>query len=358
MIKQSSIELLKAELSIRSIVSAYITLDKKDGACCPFHSEKTPSFRVNENRSYYKCFGCGAGGDAIDFVMKYNNMGFYEAVKEVASISGFTLDIEEKEVTEEEKKALSKKEQMYAFNNEVYNIWRQCLVESVEAQNYLLTRHYSLDKALDCGLAFAPNAWGIIKDYAIDKGKLPIAIEMGLVSEKDEKLFDFFRNRIIFPIRDVLGRICGFSGRVIDDSQNAKYMNSRDSLVFAKDSLLFGLDKAVSSIRQEGYVVIVEGPFDVTSSNLMGFDNVVAASGTAFTKNHVLLLLKYTKNFFLLMDDDKAGNNAKLKAIDLVLELGGIPHSCTINDTNENCGRAKDLDEYYQQKQSSPNENI
>jgi DNA primase len=350
MIKQSSIELLKAELSIRSIVSAYITLDKKDTACCPFHSEKSPSFRVNENRSYYKCFGCGAGGDAIDFVMKYNNMGFYEAVKEVASISGFTLDIEEKEVSEEQQKAISKKEQMYQFNTEVYNLWRQCLVDSEEAQKYLSTRHYSIGAALDSGIAFAPNAWGTIKDYAIDKGKLPLAIELGLVSEKDEKMFDFFRNRIIFPIRDVLGRICGFSGRIIDDSQKAKYMNSKDSLVFAKDSLLFGLNNAVSAIRQDGCVVVVEGPFDVTSANLMGFYNVVASSGTALTKNHIKLLLKYTKTFHLLMDGDSAGINAKLKAIDSILEEGGIPYSCSINDGNR---VSKDLDEYYQQKASS-----
>lgn len=355
MIKQSSIELLKAELSIRSIVNAYISLDKKDSACCPFHSEKSPSFRVNESKSYYKCFGCGAGGDAISFVMNYNNMGFYDAVKEVASISGFTLDIEEKEVTEEEKKTLSKKEQMYAFNNEVYNIWRQCLVESVEAQSYLSTRHYSLENALDNGLAFAPNAWNTIKTHAIDSGKLPIALELGLVSEKEERLYDFFRNRIIFPIRDVLGRICGFSGRIIDDSQNAKYMNSRDSLVFAKDSLLFGLEKAVKGIREEGCVVVVEGPFDVTSAHIMGFENVVASSGTALTKNHINLLLKYTNTFHLLMDGDEAGVKAKLRAINIILDQGGIPFSSSIKTDS---GRSKDLDEYYQQKASCANETI
>jgi len=342
MIKKESIDRLKEQASISAVVGRYVKLDNKGQACCPFHNENTPSFRVTENKGLYKCFGCGESGDSFAFVQKHANMGFADAVKEVAEIMNFSLEYEE--MTPEKKVAMDELSQMIELNEQVASWFQNKLLESSQAKDYLAKRGYSVEDAIKMELGFAPDSWDWLKNKMIDAGKLPLAIKLGLVVNKEEKLYDFFRDRIMFVVRDGRGKARGFSGRYIGENDKApKYLNSKESICYTKETLLFGLHRAAAHIKPHSGVYVVEGNFDVTSCHLKGYMNVVASCGTALSVHAVKILKKYSAKILLLRDGDDAGQKAMNKDIDTVLKAGCIPYACSLEN-------AKDIDELLNKK--------
>jgi DNA primase len=348
MIKSNSIEQLKGNLSIREIVSKEVDLDKKGFGPCPFHNEKSASFHINERENYFKCFGCGEAGDAISFVQKVKGLSFAEAIEEIAKQVGFQLEYEEvsPEVAQERERVKSEKEMLLEFNNWFLGKLKNQLLESAEAQAYLLKRKYTLDEALSFDMGYAPDSFNWIKELAIAEGKLPQALKLGIVSENDKgKMYDYFRNRIMFPVKNHLGQVLGFSGRFIgaDNGKSPKYLNSRESALYSKETTLFGIERAHKYIIKSREVFLVEGMFDVNTCHKHNWMDVVASSGTAITKHQLSFLKKYCDKIYILTDNDNAGKNAMLKAVDLAAELGFQVYSCSIK------GEEKDIDELLSQ---------
>lgn len=352
MIKQSSIEQLKEMASISQVVGAYLSLDKHGKACCPFHDEKSPSFSVTEKKGIYKCFGCGEGGDVFQFVIKHDNIAFVAAVEQVAKITGFALEYEE--VTEEIKKAQSELQQMFDFNLWLANVYSSCLLTSKSANEYLDKRGYTLEEAIKLELGYAPDSYDFIKNKCVDNGYLPIALKLGVIKQGEKgNMYDFWRDRLMFPIKDKKGKVVGFTGRYVGTDaitiKERKYMNSKSSAVFNKEISLFGIERAADAIRKQESAYIVEGSFDVTSAHLINMLNVVATCGTTLGRGHLQSLkILGAKVIYLLRDNDSAGEKATLKDIDTVAEAGLIPFVCQLTDAN-------DLDEKIQLNKKKTN---
>lgn len=313
---------LLSRTDIVDLVSESVRLTKKGNSywgCCPFHSEKTPSFHVVPDRQMYKCFGCGKGGGAINYVMELENLPFKDAVAVLAQRAGMQVP-----EMGSAPGARERREKLLTINKQAARAFHRWLhgPEGAEGLAYLQNRGLSPRTLTNFGLGFAPNAWdGLITELAgqgYDKRDL---LDAGLaVSNKDGRIYDRFRNRVMFPIIDVRGNVIGFGGRVMDDA-TPKYLNSPDTPVYNKSRNLFALNIAKTS--KAGRVILTEGYMDTIALHQAGFDNAVASLGTALTEEHGQLLSRYFKEAVISYDGDEAGIKAAQRAIP-ILEKAGL----------------------------------
>ena len=327
---------------IEQIIGSYVTL-KRAGSnyhgLCPFHSEKTPSFTVFPATKSFYCFGCGAGGDVITFVMREENLDYVGALQHLASRAGITI---EDDRDAQEKEGIPRK-RIYEMNLAAARFFRECLFDPKYGEvglTYLTKeRGLSLATVKAFGLGFAPDHFWLLSDHLRKQGFSEEELIAGFLckrSEKTGKLFDLFRNRVIFPVIDTVGNIVAFGGRVMDDSK-PKYLNTSDTPAFKKSRHLFALNFARKHAEER--MLLCEGYMDVIALHAAGFPNAVATLGTAITPDQARIFAKYTKQVVICYDSDNAGQNADNKAIRLLGEVGVDVRILKVNG-------AKDPDEY------------
>lgn len=323
---------VRGRAAIHEVIAEHIVLKragKEYKGLCPFHKEKSPSFHVNPEKGIYKCFGCGEGGDVFKFIQKYKGMGFTDAVRELAQKYGVAL-VE----TEEERHQYDRRSTILMLYQQASEYFAHLLADPVAGQtarDYLAERGITDDIIAKFKLGYAANSWDGLLRYLTSNTKVtPQTLEeAGLARKRAESnnYYDLFRHRLMIPIYDEQGRVIAFGGRTLGDDQ-IKYLNSPETPIYTKGLHLFGLHQAKESIKQKDAVVVVEGYFDAITSHLYGFDNTVAACGTALTEHQARALLKYTesKRVYLAFDADGAG----LKAV----ESGSL----TLNQIGEGIG--------------------
>lgn len=310
---------------IIDIVSQYVQL-KKSGrnfkGLCPFHNEKTPSFVVSEDKQLYHCFGCGAAGNAINFIMGIENLDFVDAVEFLAE--RFNIDISQYDSSYDKEK-INRKKELININREAAIYFYKKLWETKNnALEYLNERGLNRDIIKKFGLGYAVDEWEALNKYLLKKGfSQDLIYEAGLViKRKDNKgYYDRFRNRIIFPIFNATKKIVGFGGRVLDESL-PKYLNSPESTIFSKSNILYGLNFARNELGDEKKLIVVEGYTDVISLYQYGIKNSVATLGTALTQNHGELLKRYCNEVIIAYDSDSAGETATLRGLEILGEIG------------------------------------
>ena len=326
-IPPSFIQEVLARTDVVEIIGRSVQL-KKGGAnfmgLCPFHGEKSPSFSVSPTKQFYHCFGCGKSGNAIGFLIDHNGMNFVEAVKDLAQQYGMQVPDDDRSPQDRERAADQRQKQ--ATLNEVLEkageAYKAHLKDSPRAVNYFKGRGVSGEIAQQFGLGYAPEGWNTLASV-FPKYDEPLLVESGLVilNEEDpqnEKRYDRFRDRVMFPIRNVKGECIGFGGRVLGDDK-PKYLNSPETPVFSKGRELYGLYEARTALREHGYVLVTEGYMDVVALAQLGFPNVVATLGTACTTDHVQKLFRFTDAVVFSFDGDAAGRRAARKALDAAL---------------------------------------
>jgi DNA primase len=326
-IPQSFIQDLLNRVDIVEVVGRYVPL-KKGGAnfmgLCPFHNEKSPSFTVSATKQFYHCFGCGAHGTAISFLMEYSGLGFVEAVKELSQEVGMVLPDSNDKITpaqraEYQAKSLALSEVMTRANDH----YRHQLRSAPNAIAYLKNRGLTGEIAGRFGMGYAPDQWDSLRSVFPDYDA-PALVEAGVVIDKDaegggqHKRYDRFRDRIMFPIRNSKGQVIGFGGRVIDGGE-PKYLNSPETPLFQKGNELYGLFEARHAIREAGYALVTEGYMDVVALAQLGFPQAVATLGTACTPTHVQKLLRQTDQVIFSFDGDGAGRRAARRALEACL---------------------------------------
>ena len=324
-IPESKIEEIRSAASIVDVISGYVQLRKRGRnylGLCPFHSEKTPSFTVSEDKQIYHCFGCHAGGNVFKFLMDYEKISFIESVQELAAQLG--IDIEYESSPGDEKQ--SEQEVFYDINTEAAKYFYNNLHNSDEGEivrKYLQERKIKTQTIKTFGLGYALRGWENFLNFA-KENKLNIEkiVELGILIKNDDgRHHDRFAGRLIFPIFSPNGRVVAFAGRVLDEREKgAKYLNSPESLIYIKGRILYGLSFAKDEIRKLDKAILVEGYMDLISLFQAGIKNVVAVSGTALTEEQVQLLSRYTKNVVLLFDADTAGIKASMRSIELLLK--------------------------------------
>lgn len=316
-------------MSIEEIVSSYIKLDRVGSnlkAKCPFHNEKTPSFFISPDRGTYYCFGCGAKGDIFTFVEEFEGLDFRGALKLLASRAG--VELESFNPKEE-----SEKEKLYRIMEEASLFFEKNLKTNNEVLTYLKNRGLNDESIKNFRVGFVKNDWRELYSYLTGRGFKDSELEKaGLVKKTEKGFYDRFRGRIMFPISDSSGRIVAFSGRIfVDDGKSAKYLNSPETPIFNKSSVLFGIDKAKETIRKNNFSILVEGQMDLILAHQAGFKNTVASSGTAMTDsvlskenivNNLGLITRLSKNIVLAYDADKAGIKASERFAKIALSLG------------------------------------
>jgi DNA primase len=323
-IPENKIEEIRSSADIVDFISGFVQLRKRGKnfiGLCPFHTEKTPSFTVSEDKQIFHCFGCHTGGNIYKFLMEYEKISFIEAVQEVAARVGINLEYEEDTTGKE-----SEHEILYEINVQAARYFSDNLLNSPEgeiARKYFHERKIKPQTMRAFGLGYAENGWENFVEFAKSKKiDLERAVQLGLIGEqKDGRLFDKFSDRIIFPIFSANGRVIAFAGRILENKEvSAKYLNSPESLIYVKGRILYGLSFAKDEIRKLDKAILVEGYMDLISLYQSGIKNVVAVSGTALTEDQVQLLSRYTKNVVLLFDADTAGIKASMRSIELLLK--------------------------------------
>jgi len=317
MIPQDFIDDLIARADIIEVLGRRIQL-KKAGrefkACCPFHDEKTPSFTVSPSKGFYHCFGCGAHGTAIGFLMEFDHMSFVEAIEALASMMGVDVPRDESD------RPARRYDELFSLMGSVENHWQACLRDNSSAVDYLKQRGIDGATAKRFGIGYAPDSWSDVLDKF---GKTSEAAERllatGLVIRKDNgKHYDRFRDRIMFPIRDTRGRTIGFGGRALGDGE-PKYLNSPETVLFHKGRELYGLYEARQALRQIDQLVVVEGYMDVVALSRHGIDFSIATLGTATTSDHLDRIFRLTDNVVFSFDGDRAGRAAAWRALENAL---------------------------------------
>ena len=340
---KSAIADIKARLSIVDVIQDFVSL-KKSGknhiGLCPFHDDKNPSMHVNDEKGFFHCFSCGAGGDVFGFLMRYSNIGFPEALKELARKAGVRLPASRPRTKSERKKEAASA-RFFEINSLVCSFYHENLLGSGEnpaqAREYLESRGITSQIIKEFKLGFVPDGWEALLKFASAK-KIGVKEleELGLVvaRERGSGHYDRFRNRIIFPINEITGRICGFGGRTLseDESKQPKYMNSPESPVFDKKSLLYGLYHSKSEIGRKRKAVLVEGYMDFIKLYANGIRNVVATLGTAFTNEHARLLRRFCEEVVIVYDGDTAGIRSAVRAGEILLEQEISSSICRIPD--------------------------
>ena len=332
MIDRDTVDRVFAAADIVEVVSDYVTLKRKGvnyQACCPFHNEKTPSFVVSPSKGLFKCFGCGKGGNAVSFVMEHENITFPEALKIVAKKYG--IEVKEREQTEEDIRLNNDRESMFMLNSWAADYFVNTLHNTDEGVSIGLSyfrqaRGFSESTIRKFGLGFCPSGGDKMTQDALRAGykeEFLLSTGLSLKSERDNSLFDRFRERVMFPVHNVSGRIVAFGGRTLrTDKKVAKYQNSPESEIYSKKNEIYGLFFAKKAIQQQEYAIMVEGYTDVISMHQSGVENVVASSGTSLTIEQIRLLSRFTKNITVMYDGDPAGQKASLRGIDMILKEG------------------------------------
>lgn len=315
---------LKTSVNIADLISQYVALSRNGKnylGLCPFHSEKTPSFNVNAEKGFYHCFGCGKSGDVIEFLKEYKQIGFVDAVKELADFAGIQIDFGEKSEDKENPNA-----PLYEINNQAARLYNTLLMSTTlgeQARHYLEERGIDADTIKYFNIGLAPEEEDFIYQNLSSKFEEDVLVNSGLFHYSNRKVFDAFTNRIMFPITNEYGQTIGFSGRKWqeNDSAKAKYINTSVTAIFDKSFELWNLDRAKPSITKQREVYLMEGFMDVIAAYKAGITNVVASMGTALTEKHVRRLKTFAKNFVLVYDGDSAGQNAIYKALELIGEV-------------------------------------
>lgn len=332
MIDRETVDRIYAAANIVDIIGDYVTLKRKGvnyQACCPFHNEKTPSFVVSPSKGVYKCFGCGKGGNAVTFLMEHENITYPEALKMVAKRYG--IEVKEKEMTEEEVRRNDDRESMFALNGWAAEYFANYLQREIEGQSvglaYFRQKRGMTDATIKkFGLGFCPAKGDRMSKDALAAGykqEFLVSTGLSLQRESDGSLYDRFRDRVIFPVHNISGRIVAFGGRTLrTDKQVAKYQNSPESEIYSKKRELYGLYFAKKAIQQQDFAIMVEGYTDVISMHQAGVENVVSSSGTSLTTEQIRLLNRFTKNITVIYDGDSAGIHASLRGIDMILKEG------------------------------------
>jgi DNA primase len=327
-IPQSFIQELIARADVVEIVGRYVQL-KKGGAnfmgLCPFHGEKSPSFSVSPTKQFYHCFGCGKNGNAISFLMEHAGMTFVEAVKDLAQ--QFGMQVPEDDASPQDRaRAAEQRDKQHTLNQvleKAAETYKKHLKDSSRAVAYFKGRGLSGEVAREFGLGYAPEGWRSLASVFPSYDD-PLLVESGLVilnpdeTTGEEKRYDRFRDRVMFPIRNVKGECIGFGGRVLGDDK-PKYLNSPETPVFSKGRELYGLFEARNALREHGYALVTEGYMDVVALAQLGFPNAVATLGTACTAEHVQKLFRFTDAMVFSFDGDAAGRRAAHKALDAAL---------------------------------------
>ncbi len=323
---------IKDRVDLIQLISEYVQL-KKAGVnwkgCCPFHQEKTPSFMVQPEKQFWHCFGCGKGGDAFSFIQEIEGLEFVEALKLLADRAGVKLDTFKSDIDK------SQKNRILEINQRAANFFHRFLLEipaARKALDYLRDRGMKIETIMEWQVGYIPDQWDLLIKYLFKKGcGIEDVVAAGLVVKKEQAdpntgrgYYDRFRGRIMFPIWNVHSDIIGFTGRVLVETEQSggKYVNTPQTLVFDKSRLIFGLNKAKNEIRVKDQAIIVEGQMDVIACHQAGMKNVVAASGTALTLEHVKLIKRYTNNISIAFDADAAGLKAAKRGIDIAVQEG------------------------------------
>lgn len=337
MIPRETIDRIHAAAKIEEVVSDYVTLRKRGAnliGLCPFHNEKTGSFTVSPSKGIYKCFGCGASGHAIKFIMEIEQCSFVEAVKQLGK--KYHIEVEDRELTVEEQQRQDNRESMFVVNDFANKWFQQQLWDTQEGQaiglSYFRERGLRDDIIRKYQLGYSPEKGNPLAKELQKQGfkeefitnNVDTKIGVGVVGKsEDGRLYDRFRDRVIFPIFTVSGKPVAFAGRILKKKDNVgKYVNSPDSIIYSKTNELYGLFQAKQSIARTDMCYLVEGQMDVISMHQSGIENVVASGGTALTKPQIWLIKRFTSNITVLYDGDAAGIHAALRGIDMFLEAG------------------------------------
>ncbi len=315
----SPVELIKEKLDIATVVGSYVKLERAGGnfrAKCPFHNEKTPSFMVSPDRGSYHCFGCNKGGDIFSFVEEIEGTDFAGALRVLADRAGVVL-------TRENPAERNERDRMFMLLADVTLFYRKELRKNTEAIAYLRKRGLLPATIDEFQIGFAPNDWHITEAYLRSRGYTDNEMEKTGMSIRTEKgIYDRFRSRIMFPLCDSSGRVVGFTGRVFNSDDPAKYVNSPETPLYNKSKILFGLSLAKAAIRETGSVILVEGQMDLIMSHQTGTKNSVAVSGTALTIMQLEMLKRYTDKLLFSFDSDDAGLAAAKKSAIPALRMG------------------------------------
>lgn len=327
-IPEQKVSEIRAAANILDVVSDHVIL-KRAGknwiGLCPFHSEKTPSFTVTPERQIFYCFGCGVGGNVISFLMKVEGISFLEALKSLAK--RYRIEIPEKKLTPAQIKKISERERFFEINSLASSFFRENLAsatpEAAIARQYLEKRGIDPSLAASFGIGYASESWDSLLKFLSGRNVSPdVAGQIGLaVKGKNGSFYDRFRNRIVFPIHDVSGRVTGFGGRVLDDSK-PKYLNSPETALYHKGRSIYALNLAREKCRQEGVVYISEGYIDIVSLHQFGVTNSVATLGTALTVDQIRILKGYASQMVLVYDSDEAGRSAAVRSSEAFFKEG------------------------------------
>ena len=328
---------------ILSVISKYVSLKSRGGqywGCCPFHSEKTPSFTVSPEKGFFYCFGCHAGGNVFKFISLIENISYFEAVKLQAERLGIELPHNNHNKSPDQIANEQQEKILIKINTLAKDFFHSCLIKTSYGEagrKYLESRGISNETIEEFSLGFSPDSWDALTKALINKKGMKeeqlTAAGVSKLRKDGRGIYDNFRNRVMIPIADLYGRIVAFGGRIIDDKSGKidnnknnfeapKYLNSPETLIFNKKKLLFGLNRATQYIRRLDYVIVVEGYMDVISVFSAGIKNVVASLGTAFTEEQAKLLTRYTRKVYFCYDSDEAGQKATMRALPIVLKEG------------------------------------
>jgi len=315
-IPQSFIDELLSRVDIVEVIDQRVTLKKSGSnysACCPFHNEKTPSFSVSQSKQFYHCFGCGASGNAIGFLMEYDGMHFVDAIETLAESIG--LEVPRNEQAE---KARDATKPLYTLMESVASFYQAQLRQSTAAIDYLKNRGLSGETARKYAIGFVPDGWDTLQQHFPNEETALLKTGMLIKPDGPKRPYQRFRNRIMFPIRDSRGRVIGFGGRVMDN-QEPKYLNSPETPLFHKGSELYGLFEARKAAQEHGCVIVVEGYMDVVALAQHGINHAVATLGTAANQQHSQLLFKVVPTIIFCFDGDRAGRAAAWRALQATL---------------------------------------
>ncbi|MDD3738764.1 MAG: DNA primase [Lentimicrobiaceae bacterium] len=329
MIPQETIQRIIDTAQISEVVSDFVSLRRSGSnliGLCPFHDEKTPSFFVSPSKGIFKCFGCGKAGNPISFVMEHEKYTYPEALRYLAK--KYNIPIEETVETEQQVAERTEKESIYLVTEFALKFFKKQLWETDEGKSvglsYFRERGFNDSVIEKFELGYSPNAWDALTKEALKNGYSKEVLEKsGLSTSRNEKLFDRFRGRVIFPIYNQSGKVIGFGGRTLSSDKNqAKYLNSPETLIYNKSNTLYGLNIAKHAIVANDMCYLVEGYTDVLSMYQAGIQNIVASSGTSLTTDQIKLIKRYSQNVTVMYDGDNAGIKASFRGIDMILEQG------------------------------------
>ena len=342
MIKKETIDAIFEAARVEEVIGDFVQL-KKAGSnykgLSPFVNEKSPSFMVSPAKQIWKDFSSGKGGNAISFIMEHEHFSYPEALRYLAN--KYQIEIEETEQTDLEKQALNERESLFVVNEFAKKYFHDVMLKTDEGlaigHSYFKERGFTEDTIKTFQLGYSPDQWDAFTNEAISKGyQLEFLEKTGLTIVKDDKTFDRFKGRVMFPIQSMSGRVLGFGGRILtNDKKAAKYLNSPESDIYHKSKILYGIFQAKQEIASKDTCYLVEGYTDVIQMYQAGIKNVVASSGTALTPDQIRLVNRLTKNITVLFDGDAAGMRASLRGIDLILEAGMNVRVCTFPDGDD-----------------------